>query len=114
MTRTISLTVVRSLAAAGLCSLALISPMLVGCGGGPKQETIEVPKTAAIDEAKQILQNYANGAPVTSEAAGFPDLITHVKAEDAAKGAELEKGLAQIQAQPNNRVSIAKGLLTKL
>jgi hypothetical protein len=105
---------IRSLALLGLCTLTFQVPMLIGCGGTVKQETIAVPKTAAVDEAKQILQNYANGAPITSEASGFPGLIERVKAEDAAKGAELEKGLAQIQAQPNNRASIAKSLLTKL
>ena len=105
---------IRSLAATGLCSLALLSPALVGCGGGAvKEETIEV-KSSAIDEAKQVLQNYANGAPLTSEAAGFPDLITRAKEEDAAKGAEVEKALNQIQAQPANRAAIAKGALSKL
>jgi len=98
-----------------VCSLALVSTGLVGCGGGAvKEETIEVPKASAIDEAKQVLQNYANGAPLTSEAAGFPSLIERVKAEDAAKGEEVEKALNQIQATPNNRAAIAKGALGKL
>ena len=115
MNQRIASALVRSLAAAGICSLALLSPALVGCNSGPvKEETIEVPQVSAIDEAKQILQNYANGAPLTSEAAGFPDLIARVKAEDAAKGEELEKGLNQIQSNPNGRAAIAKNLLTKL
>jgi len=104
----------KSLAAAAVIAVSAVSVGLSGCGGGVKEETIVVPKVSAVDEAKQIVQNYANGAPVTSEAAGFPDLIARVKAEDAAKGEALEKGLAQIQAQPNNRASLAKGLLTKL
>ena len=115
MTKSIQLVSTRIAVTILVCSLTLVSFGLAGCSGGSvKEETIEVPKVSAVDEAKQILQNYANGAPLTSEAAGFPDLITRVKAEDAAKGAELEKGLAQIQAQPNNRASIAKSLLTKL
>jgi hypothetical protein len=105
----------RAIAVLAPCALTVVSLGLAGCGGGPvKEETIQVQKISAIEEAKQILQNYANGAPLTSEAASFPDLITRVKAEDAAKGAELEKGLSQIQAQPNNRASIAKSLISKL
>ena len=114
MSNTIRFVAARSFAAVGLCSLALLSPALVGCGGGVKEETIEVQKASAVDEAKQLLQNYANGAPLTSEAAGFPDLITRVKEEDAAKGEEVEKALNQIQAQPANRAAIAKGALSKL
>jgi hypothetical protein len=100
------------------CTLACVvlvgaSWSLVGCGG-VKEETIVVPQTAALDEAKQILKNYANGAPMTSEAASFPDLVTRVKVVDAEKGATLEEGLNRIQAQPNNRAAIARELLQKL
>jgi len=113
MSKLFRLVSLRSLAVLAL--MAVLLPGFVGCGGDTVQEeTIQVPQVSALEEAKQILQNYANGALVTSEAAGFPDLIARVKAEDAAKGAELEKGLNQIKAQPNNRASIAKNLLTRL
>jgi hypothetical protein len=113
MTLHIRSVLVRCIAVLGLCSVALLTPTLVGCGG-VQEETIEVKNASAVDEAKQILQNYANGAPLTSEAAGFPDLITRAKEEDAAKGAEVEKALNQIQAQPANRAAIATGALSKL
>lgn len=96
------------------CALMAVAPALVGCGGGPvQQESIEV-KSTAFDEAKQILQMYADGGPYSSEASAFPDLINRAKAEDAEKGAELEKALNEIQANPNNRAAIAKQTIPKL
>jgi hypothetical protein len=106
-------TVLRLLAVS-FCSFVLVGPALVGCGSAVDEQTIEIPKTSAVDEAKQILQNYANGSPMGSEAADFPNLVNRVREQDPAKATVLEEGLKRLQAEPNNRPAIAKELLGKL
>ena len=103
----------RSMLAAALLAVACIS--FVGCDTGtPQVKTIDAPQMDPVQEAKNILTNYSNGSPVTSEAAGFPDLIKRVKEKDAAKGEILEKGLDQIKASPGSAKSTATELLKKL
>jgi hypothetical protein len=96
--------------------LAMVGIALVGCQGGetPKVETLEAPPPDPLVEAKNILTNYANGMPVTSEAEGFPNLISRVKEKDPAKGAILEKGLTEIAAQPTTAKAKATELLKQL
>lgn len=98
-------------------ALALLSPLaFVGCSSGelPKVEKVEAPVADPLVEAKTILNNYAKGRPVTSEAESFPDLITRVKEKDAAKGAILEKGLTEIKANPSTAQAQATELLKQL
>ena len=91
-------------------------PWLVGCGGGqlPKVETFQAPAPDPVARAKAILTNYANGMPVTSEASSFDDIVSAVKAKDAAKGEILEKGFAAIKANPNTAKTKATELLKQL
>lgn len=101
-------------ARAGLALLLLLSGLsVVGCGT-PGEEPIKVQQVDRLEEAKRLLQNYANGQPVTSEATSFPKLIEDVKKTDPAKGEILEKGLAEIQASPATAAATAKDLLSKL
>ena len=97
-------------------SFVLLAGFLVGCGGGdvPKVETFQAPVVDPVDEAKAILNNYANGAPVTSEAESFPDLVARVKEKDPAKAEILDKGLREIQTNKGNASAKAKELLKKL
>ena len=89
---------------------------LAGCGmsGTPKVETVKAPAPDPIARVKTMLTNYANGMPVTSEADSFADLATQVKAKDTAKGEIVEKGLAEIKANPASAKSKATELLKKL
>src|SRR5437868_1847109 len=85
-----------------LLAAALSTIFFTGCGmsGTPKVETVQSPAPDPMARVKTMLTNYANGAPVTSEAASFEDLAAQVKAKDAAKGEIVEKGLADIKAHP--------------
>jgi hypothetical protein len=87
-----------------------------GCGGGqtPKIQTFQAPAPDPVARAKTILTNYSNGMPVTSEAESFGDIVSAVKAKDAAKGEILEKGFAAIKANPTTAKSKATELLKQL
>lgn len=100
--------------ALGVLLLALI--VIVGCNpSGIKVESYKPAKPpAAVEQAKQLLQQYANGGPLGSEVTGYPQLIERVKKEDSPKGEILEKGLAEIQKAPATRVEKAKALLKQL
>jgi len=89
---------------------------LAGCAqsGTPKVETVKAPEADPIAEIRAMLTNYSNGQPVTSEAESFSDLAARVKAKDAAKGEVIEKGLAEIKANPASAQSKARELLKKL
>lgn len=104
----------RLMAALFVASICAVG--LTGCGGGelPQVETVEAPVISPIDEAKSLLQNYANGQPVTSEAESFADIATRAKDFDDVKGALIEQGFNQIKANPAAAQSIASGLLKQL
>jgi hypothetical protein len=98
----------------GLMGLLLVGGLgVTGCGT-PGEEQIKVQQVDRLEEAKRLLQNYANGQPVTSEATSFPKLVEDVKKTDPAKGEILEKGLAEIQASPATAADKAKEVLSKL
>jgi hypothetical protein len=87
----------------------------LGCNPGtPKVETYQAPPSDPLAEAKTILNNYAKGRPVTSEAESFPDLAKRVKEKDAAKGELLEKGLQAIKDNPASAQTKATELLKQL
>jgi len=89
--------------------------MAAGCNSGtPKIETVQAPAPDPVARVKTMLTNYANGMPVTSEADSFSDLAAQVKAKDPAKGEIVEKGLADIKANPASAKSKATELLKKL
>jgi len=87
-----------------------------GCAqsGTPTVEHVKAPEPDPLQQAKNMLTNYANGMPVTSEAEEFSALAAKVKAKDAAKGDVLEKGLDDIKAHPTAAQTKAKELLKKL
>ncbi|MBN9117889.1 MAG: hypothetical protein J0I06_01765 [Planctomycetes bacterium] len=89
--------------------------VLVGCENNkPKVESIEAPPPNPVAEAKAILNNYANGMPVTSEAESFPDIVQRVRQVDSAKADILDKGFKEILANKQNPGPKARELLKKL
>lgn len=87
----------------------------VGCSKTSQQEkSYSIPMTPPIDQAKQLLQQYANGNPVGSEATGFQGLVADVRKTDSAKADILEKALQEIEKNPRSAASVAKGVLPKL
>jgi len=101
------------------CVLAALAVAMttLGCGGGTvKEQTIEV-KTSSdpMSRVTPILQRYASGQPMSSEATTFPKLVEDVRKVDPAKAQVLETGLAELQkASPQARPAMAKELLRKL
>jgi len=88
---------------------------MAGCLPALKEEQIEVkPSNDPLSAPRAVLERYARGEQVGSEVTSFPKLIEDVKAVDAARGAALEKGLAEIQKSPGSRATKAKELLKKL
>lgn len=96
--------------------LVVVGVLLAGCGSKdtPKIETFQAPQVDPLVEARTILNNYASGMPVTSEAESFPELVERVRKKDPAKADVLEKGLSEIKAHPQKAASKAKELLQKL
>src|SRR3954451_24833502 len=94
----------------------LMAGFALGCGmsGTPKIETVAAPAPDPMARVKTMLTNYANGAPVTSEASSFEQLAAQVKEKDPAKGEIVEKGLQDIKAHPNTAKTKAAELLKKL
>jgi hypothetical protein len=91
-------------------------PCLWGCGGTVKEQRIEV--RAANDplfEPRSILQRYADGQALGSEAASFPMLVEEVRKVDPDRAAILDQGLQDIlRASPGERAAKAKQLLTQV
>ena len=99
-----------------LSGFLLVATTLCGCGmsGTPKIETVTAPAPDPVARVKAMLTNYANGAPVTSEASSFEQLAVQVKEKDPAKGEIVEKGLQDIKAHPAGAKAKAAELLKKL
>ncbi len=89
---------------------------LIGCGGGTSQKprTIKVVEQTGLQQARQLLERYAAGNPVGSEAESYGDIVSAVREEDAAKADILEAGLNQIRANPAMAPRKARELLSKL
>jgi len=95
--------------------LALIAGMAVGCSGTVKDRVMTGSGSGPgpIDEAKTLIQRYANGEPMGSEAMVFDDLVKRVTAADAGKGAKLKKYLDSAQKRGVDATA-AKALLKDL
>jgi hypothetical protein len=94
--------------------LFVAAAALSGCSQGVKEETFTVKQVAALDQAKEILQRYAKGQPMASEASTWPQIIEDVKKTDPEKGKILEKGIADIEKSKANPGPKAKEILSKL
>lgn len=99
-----------------LCAaVTLVAVGTLGCSGDRVEErNIEVKQKGALDEARQVLEGYAKGNPLSSEVDSFPDLVKRVQEEDAAKAKVLEDAFKRIQSTPADRATIARETLKKL
>jgi hypothetical protein len=84
-----------------------------GCSNKPQEKVILI-GADPLANARNVVQRYAEGQPVASEATSFPKVVEDLRKVDPERADILEKGLNQIQANPAARVSIAKELLPKL
>lgn len=93
--------------------VALAASCLVattGCNPEVETKVIAVkPNPAA--EVRAMLESYAKGQPVTSEAAGYDDLVTRLKAADPAKGEAFAKFVDETRRSPGGVSDRAKKLL---
>lgn len=93
-----------------LCSLPLL-----GCSqSSQKERVIPLKASASMNNARSILENYAKGAPITSEADSFDAVVAGVRKEDEAAADTLDKAFKQIRENPGNRAKIAKDTLKQL
>ena len=85
---------------------------LWGCGGG--KDAREVQPQSGLERAKVILNDYAQGAPMGSEAVTFQEIVEEVRQTDPRKAAILEKGFADLKRSPGNLRAKARELLKQL
>ena len=95
----------------GIILLALLG--LWGCGGG-KGPPAAVQAQSGLERAKVILNDYAQGVPMGSEAMTFEEIVEEVRKTDPQKATILEKGFADLKRSPANRSVKASELLKKL
>ncbi len=103
---------VRAWLTVGIILTALIG--VWGCGGakGPQPEL--KPQTG-VERAKAILNDYAQGSPMGSEAMTFEEIVEELRKTDPQKATILEKGFADIKrAPPSGRAAKARELLKQL
>jgi hypothetical protein len=93
----------------GIVCVALLAPC--GCG---KEPPVEVQPQSGLERAKVILNDYASGAPLGSEAMTFEEIVAEVRQTDPQKATILEKGFADIERSPQNRSNKARALLKQL
>jgi hypothetical protein len=86
----------------------------LGLGGCAKDPPIEVKPQSGLERARQILNDYAKGAAMGSEAVTFDEIVQEVRQTDPQKATILEKGFADINRSPQNRSAKAKELLKQL
>ncbi|PQO39181.1 hypothetical protein C5Y96_04805 [Blastopirellula marina] len=93
-----------------LCTLPLL-----GCSqSSQKERVIPLKASASMNNARSILENYAKGAPITSEADSFDAVVAGVRKDDEAAADTLDKAFKQIRENPGNRAKIAKETLKQL
>lgn len=90
--------------------------LFVGCSSSVREETIEVKASNdPLAMPRTVLERYAAGEPMGSEATSFSHLVEEVRETDPTRAEILESGLREIQdADPPARQAMAKALLVKL
>src|SRR5262249_58421371 len=86
----------------------------LGFGAGGKAPPVEVKPQSGLERAKVILNDYAQGAPLGSEAETFQEIVEEVRQTDPQKATILEKGFADLKRSPVNLSGKARELLKKL
>ncbi|MBA4188488.1 MAG: hypothetical protein C0467_10825 [Planctomycetaceae bacterium] len=97
-------------------SVASLAALLVGCNppGKIKEEVIDVPQNPPISQAKQLLEAYAKGQPLGSEASSYDQLVADVRKTDPVRADVLEKGFAELRKPNANTAAKAKEMLKEL
>jgi hypothetical protein len=103
---------VRARRRVGIIVTALLG--LWGCGLGGKGPQVEVRPQSGLERAKVILNDYARGVPMGSEAETFQEIVEEVRQADPQKAAILEKGFADLKRSRGNLSGKARELLKRL
>ena len=78
--------------------LFLVALVMTGCGPqGVAEKRFSNPPPDAVTRAIVLIQGYADGQPVGSEAIEFEELVQGVAAIDAEKGSDVKEFLAEIE-----------------
>ena len=101
---------VRAWLGVGIVCMALLG--LCGCGSKPPPVVVQ--PQSGLERAKVILSDYAQGAPMGSEAMAFDEIVADVRKTDPQKATILEKGFADLKRSPDNRSAKARELLKQL
>src|SRR5262249_37620354 len=94
--------------------VGIIFAALLGLGGGGKDPPVEVKPQSGLERAKGILNDYANGAAMGSEAETFEEIVEEVRKTDPQKAMILEKGFADLKRSPKKLSDKARPLLKQL
>ena len=79
-------------------SFFLVALVMAGCGPqGVTEKRFSNPPPDAVTRAIVLIQGYADGQPVGSEAIEFEELAQGVAAIDAEKGSDVKEFLAEIE-----------------
>src|SRR5262245_58291812 len=93
----------------GIIFMALLG--LCGCG---KDQSVEVKPQSGLERARAILNDFAQGVPMGSEASTFDEIVAEVRKTDPNKATLLEKGFADLKRKPQNLSGKARELLKQL
>lgn len=94
----------------GIVGVALVG--MLGCR--PAAPPVQVQPQSGLERARTILNDYASGVPMGSEAATFDEIVAEVRQSDPQKAAILEKGFADLKRSPQNLRDKARALLRQL
>ena len=94
--------------------VGIVFVALLGLCGCRKDPPVEVKPQSGLEQAKVILNDYAQGVPMASEAMTFQEIVEEVRQTDPQKAAILEKGFADLKRSPGNRRAKARELLKQL
>lgn len=95
----------------------VIVGVLAGCRKElPVEKSYPLRMSKGVEQAKQLLQQYAQGLPMGSEVSWFPQIVEETKKTDADKAALLEQGFAELVQikDASTRATRAKAILDAL
>ena len=82
--------------------VGIVCVALLGLCGCAKDAPVEVQPQSGLERAKGILNDYASGVPLGSEAATYEEIVAEVRQTDQQKAAILEKGFADLKRSKQN------------
>ena len=98
-----------------LLGVGIIFMVFLGlCGCGKRSPPVQIQPQSGLERAKGILNDYASGVPMGSEAATFEEVVAEVRKTDPQKATILEKGFADLKRSPQNPRDKARALLKQL